>query len=90
MNKIKRILLILNNIILISLGIMIWNLSSISYRHSRLGIYSQSDKLINDFYTEFSKGIVITWLCWGLAFAFSIFLTYLEFRKENISKGQNE
>jgi hypothetical protein len=90
MNKVKKILLILNNIILIGLGIMIANLSNISYRHSRLGIYTQSNKLINDFYSEFNKGIIITWICWGVAFAFSILQTYLEFRRENISKGNNE
>ncbi len=34
--------------------------------------------------TEFNQGIIITWICWGLALAFSILQTYLEFRKENI------
>lgn len=90
MKKIKRIMLILNIIFIIALGSMIANLSNLSYRHSRLGAYSDTSKMIHDFYTEFNEKIIITWICWGLVFVFLLIQTYLEFRKDSISEEPND
>lgn len=88
MMKFKRILLILNIFIIIALGIMIANLSEISYRHSRLGTYNESSRMILDFYTAFHDKIIITWIIWGLVFALSLIQIYLEFRKGTSSEDQ--
>ena len=90
MKKMKRILLILNIILIIAFGIMIANLSEISYRHSRLGTYNESSRIIHDFYAAFHDKIIITWIIWGLVFALSLIQIYLEFRKGTNPEEQNK
>lgn len=81
-DKIKRILLILNIILNVTLGLIIFFVSNLIYRYDRLGIWVEQNGS-NQFYSEVQNIITYAWIIWGGLFLLAIILFVFELRKKN-------
>ncbi|MDF2539164.1 MAG: hypothetical protein K0S76_2185 [Herbinix sp.] len=82
MNKIKKILLILNIILTAFLGFIIFQLSNLMYRYKRTRMWIEQNEFNNQLYIDLQEIIPFAWMIWGALIVIAILLFIFEFRKK--------
>ena len=80
-DKIKRILLIVNILLNVTLGLVLFFVSKLIYRYDRLGIWIEQNGS-NQFYSEVQNIITYAWIIWGGLLLLAIIFFLFELRKK--------